>query len=710
MQKLASCCFVLAALCVPLSAGPFHPQTLLPIPSQPGQQISSVQVDSKGNTVVTAIVTQTGLFDVTSEVGLVMKIDPQGNQIFSVTLPHLPIAVPSPLPLVLAIDNNDDVYVGGATEAPSSYPFTSILSPSGGSPGGFLIKLHGADGTLAYAAALGGNPTSLLVDASSQALVTLGSIAQLPLTPGAYSHGGTSPFSPAELMYIVRVSQTGESTLLSAVYSANEVDCATPTQCQNTSAFTQGNQIMEDAQGDIWIAGNTNTTDLPMTSNALESTCGCSQYAGDGFLAEFSSNGTKLLYATYIGTSSPNVLSSIGEDDLTAAAMDSAGNIWMVGSTNGSDFPVTSNAIEQQLSGGTDGFVAGYDPSTNKLLYASYFGGSANDSISNVQIAPDGTLVIAGHSQSTALPITASGFTRGSDFLATFDPQTYAGTFLTTFPTGSTGTGLTSAPGGLEAISGNNNIVDFLAPGAASAGTPNLYGVTSSANFMATSQVAPGELITLFGADIGPSTPVTADLSSGLAPTQLGGVQVMVQNAPASLLYAQQDQINAIIPFSPAVSSSAANTIALSVNNNGTMSNAANLGFVYAEPEAFISNPPYATALNQDGTVNSQSNPAASGSTIAVFATGLGGFSPPLTDGSVVKTPVAMDNLVVLYDGAPVPVTYSGQAPMLVAGVSQINFVLPPAFGNNTLTFEFAVNDGLELSGWTGMPFEIWVK
>ncbi len=710
MQKLASCCLALATLCVSLSAGPFHPQTLLPIPSQPGQQISSVQVDSKGNMVATAIVTQTGLFDVTSAFGLVMKIDPQGNPIFSVTLPDQPIAVPSPLPLVLAIDKNDDIYVGGATQPPNSYPFTSILSSSSGSLGGFLIKLHGADGTLAYAAALGGNPTSLLVEASGQALVTLGAITQLPLTPGAYSHGNTSPFSPAELMYIVRVSQAGDSILLSALYSGNEVDCATPTQCQITSAFTQGNQIMEDAQGDIWIAGDSNTTDLPMTSSALKSTCGCSQYAGDGFLAEFSSDGTKLLYATYIGTSSPNVLSLLGNDHLMSAAMDSAGDIWIVGNTNGSDFPVTSNAIQQQLSGGTDGFIAEYAPSTNKLLYASYFGGSANDSISNVQIASDGTVVIAGQSQSTALPITASGFTRGSNFLATFDPQTYAGTFLTTFPSGSAGTGLTSAPGGLEAIAGASNIVDFLAPGAAAAGTPILYGVTSSANFMATGQVAPGELITLFGTDIGPSTPVTADLSSGLAPTQLGGVQVMVQSAPVPLLYAQQDQINAIVPFSPAGNSGTPNALTLTVNNNAANTNAANLDFVYAEPEAFINNPPYAAALNQDGTVNSQSNPAASGSIVSVFATGLGGFSPPLMDGSVVKTPVAMDDLVVLYDGAPVPVTYSGQAPMLVAGVSQVNFVLPPPFGNNTLTFEFAVNDGLEVSGWTGMPFEIWVK
>jgi uncharacterized protein (TIGR03437 family) len=708
MRKLLSCCALLAARSASIWAGPFHPQTLFQIPSQPGQQISSVQIDSQGNTIATAIVTQTDVFDVTSAFGLVIKLDPRGNEIFSRVLPALVTGEPSPPPLVVALDGGNNIYVGGQAAASDSFPFTSILNSSGGfAIGGFLIKLNGADGTLAYATALNGYPTSLIVEPSGEALMTLSSIVQLPVTTGAYSHGSPGGFSPTVLMYIQRLSQAGDSVLLSALYSGSGVNCATPTQCQNTSAFTAGSQIMEDTQSDIWIAGNTNTPDLPTTLNALKSTCGCSQYAGDAFLAEFSNDGTKLLYATYLGTSSPDVLSSIGEDDLTAAAMDNAGNIWIVGSTNGSDFPVTSNAIQQLLAGGTDGFIARYDPATNQLLYASYFGGAANDSIANVQIASDGTVIIAGHSQSSALPIAASGFTRGPDFLAIFDPQTYAGTFLTTFPSGSAGTGLASAPAGMEAIAGTSNVVDFLAPGLAAAGTPSLYAVTSSANFVAAGQVAPGELITLFGANVGPSTPVTADLSSGLAPTQLGGVQVMVLNSPVPILYAQQDQINAIIPFSPAGSDSAPNALGITVNNTAAASDPANLGFVYADPEAFVS-ASYAAALNQDGTVNSQTNPAAGGSTIAIFATGLGGFSPPLTDGSVVKTAVSMDNLLVLYNGAPLTVTYSGQAPMLIAGVSQVNFVLPPAGGNSTLTFQFGVYNGA--SGWTGMPFDIWVK
>jgi uncharacterized protein (TIGR03437 family) len=712
VKNPVSRCLSIAAFSCPLWAGAFHPQALVQIPAQPGQQVSSIQVDSQGNTVAAAIVTQTGLFGVTSETGFVIKVDPQGNAIFSRQLPDLVIAQPTPLPLVLALDKSDDIYVGGAAGAPNSYPFTNILSAAGG---GFLIKLNSADGAVLYADQLGGNPTGIFVEANGEPVVTLSSnFVQLPVTPGAYSYGGTAGgVSPAGLMYIVRLSQTGGSVLLSALYSGAAAECETPTQCQETEPSTVTSQIMEDAQGDIWLAGNTNTIDLPVTPNALKKTCQCTAAgaglpAGDGFLAEFSNDGSTLLYATYIGTSG-------GEDDLTSAAMDSTGNIWMVGNTNGSDFPVTPNAIQQQLSGGTDGFIAEYAPVTNQLLYGSYFGGSADDSISNVQIGSDGTVWIAGQSQSPTLPITASGFTRGQDFVTTFDPQTYAGTYLTTFPSGSTGTGLAAASGGAEAISGTSNVVDFLATGAAAAGTPSLYAVSNSANFIPTGQVAPGELITLFGANIGPSTPVTAELSSGQAPTELGGVEVLVQNTPVPLLYAQQDQINAILPFTPTLSFAPPNpnALVLEVSNSAANSGMANLGEILADPEAFTSSPPYAAALNQDGTVNSRANPAAGGSTVAVFANGLG-FE--LGQPGVGSQPGAVitNDVLVLFNGASLTVTYAGQAPMLVSGVFQVNFVLPPLTGEGgdfTLTFQLDVNTGVPgAPGWIGLPFEVWVK
>lgn len=177
----------------------------------------------------------------------------------------------------------------------------------------------------------------------------------------------------------------------------------------------------------------------------------------------------------------------------------------------------------------------------------------------------------------------------------------------------------------------------------------------------------------------------------------LAGVQVLqgpVQLEPSSpipLLYVQQDQINAIVgPFF----NYASNLVTFSVKNGSASSAVANLNQIVADPEAFLTNPPYAAALNQNGTVNSETNPAAAGSIVAVFGTGLG------------PTP----DLLVLYGGAPVNVTYAGQAPMLVAGVSQVNFVVPPTGGNSSAQFQFEIVDGSDSPPSPGMSFGLWVK
>jgi uncharacterized protein (TIGR03437 family) len=213
-------------------------------------------------------------------------------------------------------------------------------------------------------------------------------------------------------------------------------------------------------------------------------------------------------------------------------------------------------------------------------------------------------------------------------------------------------------------------------------------------------------LITLFGANLGPYTPVAAGLSSGQPPTELGGVQVLqgpVQLEPPTpipLLYVQQDQINAVVGFSTNWQS---NLLTLSVRNGSASSATVSIAGAL-DPEAFLTYPPYAAALNQDGTVNGQSNPAAAGSTIAVFATGFGDLTSPGSS----AFPTA--EVLVLYNGAPVTVTYAGQAPTLVAGVSQVNFVVPPSSGGSSESLEFEVLAGYGSLPWTGMPFEIWVK
>jgi uncharacterized protein (TIGR03437 family) len=83
--------------------------------------------------------------------------------------------------------------------------------------------------------------------------------------------------------------------------------------------------------------------------------------------------------------------------------------------------------------------------------------------------------------------------------------------------------------------------------------------------------------------------------------------------------------------------------------------------------------------LNQDLSVNTRSNPASRGSVVVLYATGGGLTTPASADGRLTAPPYPMPNLPVsvTISGKPAEVRYAGAAPGLVAGVMQINVVVP---------------------------------
>jgi uncharacterized protein (TIGR03437 family) len=91
-----------------------------------------------------------------------------------------------------------------------------------------------------------------------------------------------------------------------------------------------------------------------------------------------------------------------------------------------------------------------------------------------------------------------------------------------------------------------------------------------------------------------------------------------------------------------------------------------------------------AAAINEDGTINSASNPAPSGSVISLYATGGGQTSPAGVDGQVSTPPLATQSLPVqVYIGQQMVLStaqlqYAGPAPGEIAGLMQINVPLPP--------------------------------
>jgi uncharacterized protein (TIGR03437 family) len=215
-------------------------------------------------------------------------------------------------------------------------------------------------------------------------------------------------------------------------------------------------------------------------------------------------------------------------------------------------------------------------------------------------------------------------------------------------------------------------------------GTPVILTVNSAASLQA-SAISPGEIITIFGNNIGPATPPTGTTfeptASGTVPTTLADVTVTFNNVPAPLIFVAQGQINAIVPYEVAGQSS----VPVVITNNGATSAAFTAPVTTVAPAIFAlseNGSGQGAILNSNESVNGTANPAAPGSIISIYATGEGQLMPAGTTGCITgATPPFAAPLVavsVTIGGQPAtPIAYAGEAPDEVCGLIQINATIP---------------------------------
>jgi uncharacterized protein (TIGR03437 family) len=220
--------------------------------------------------------------------------------------------------------------------------------------------------------------------------------------------------------------------------------------------------------------------------------------------------------------------------------------------------------------------------------------------------------------------------------------------------------------------------------------TVQLNAVVSGANNApgnAGTAVAPGEIVTLYGTNMGPSPAVPLQLANGgkSITNILGGVQVLFDGNAVPLTYVSALQINAIAPVGLAGKTSTVVTVTYS----GMTSNAVTVPVQATAPGIFAadgSGTGSGAILNQDYSLNVRLNPAARGSVIMIYLTGAGVTTPVSVDGAItVLTPpfpsVPQSVAVgVTIGGVAVPaanIVYSGAAPGSVEGLTQIDVVIP---------------------------------
>ena len=219
-------------------------------------------------------------------------------------------------------------------------------------------------------------------------------------------------------------------------------------------AITLSSGVMPSNGGGYVAAGETTSRDFPVR-NAVQPAAGGGK---DGFLTRYNSVG-QIVDSTYYGGS--------GDESILALAVKAA-TLWFGGRTTSTDLPLQV-PLQQRPGGGAEAFVGRLDTTTTPaaLGFSTYYGGSGDDEIRSLQIAPDGWIWVAGNTTSTDLPVLRASQDRlagGLDaWIARLHPRRPEMSFATYF--GGTGRDeLTSA--GLDAngelyIAGFTDSVDL---------------------------------------------------------------------------------------------------------------------------------------------------------------------------------------------------------------------------------------------------------
>jgi uncharacterized protein (TIGR03437 family) len=202
-------------------------------------------------------------------------------------------------------------------------------------------------------------------------------------------------------------------------------------------------------------------------------------------------------------------------------------------------------------------------------------------------------------------------------------------------------------------------------------------GVVHAATF-APGPIAPGQILSLFGSNLGPAEGVglLLDPATGRLAASRAGVTVLFNDVPGPLFFVRQDQINVQAPYELAGQTSAR----IVVRNIDAASAPVTVPLAPAVPGVFTVSQGrgQAALLNQDFTPNSPANPAPRGSVVQIFLTGQGATNPPALAGQLPQAPFPVPVLpvTVTIGGRTAPTRFVGLAPGLV-GLLQVNAVVP---------------------------------
>ncbi len=179
-------------------------------------------------------------------------------------------------------------------------------------------------------------------------------------------------------VFVTKLNATGNGLVFSTYLGGDSSD--------------YGYGIVVDAEGNSYITGETGSTNFP-TKNAYQST---SNGYDDGFVTKLNATGNGLIFSTYLG--------GTDFDHCYTIRVDAAGNSYITGYTESTDFP-TKNAYNSTHAGGRDAFVTKLNATGSGLVFSTYLGGLSNDYGYGLAVDTEGNSYIVGGTSSSDFPL-----------------------------------------------------------------------------------------------------------------------------------------------------------------------------------------------------------------------------------------------------------------------------------------------------------------
>ena len=311
------------------------------------------------------------------------------------------------------IDDEDYVYITGMSNNQRFYSQLGGYDTSlNGFYDAFVCKITPKGDSLKYFTYLGGSSYEygMNVSVNSKHEVVVSGITYgggFPTTAGAFDENGKSCSGGwCYQGFVTKLNDDGSDLIFSTYLTGTKASGF------YSIDWIRGMQVTDN--GKVYLVGNTSSEDFPTTSGCYQPAYGGTAatggyyywHQGDAFMTCLKSDGTGLVFSTYIGGSGIDVAKDVYVDE--------SGLIYVVGQTSSGNFRTTPGAsiFNKYIKGNTDAFVIKFKANGNQVEWAKLMGGTGEDNFESIYATETGDPFIAGSTTSADFPTTPKAYKR----------------------------------------------------------------------------------------------------------------------------------------------------------------------------------------------------------------------------------------------------------------------------------------------------------